>query len=59
VRPILELSENGDPFGSGYTASESTDGGVTWYYRGDIGARPRSFWRDYARRNGKILREVR
>lgn len=58
-KPILELSPNGDPFGSGFTASESTDGGRTWFYRGDIGAMPRSFWRAYARRAGKILREVR
>lgn len=56
-RPILELSHNGDPYGSGFTATESSDGGHTWYYRGDIGAAPRRFWRGYARRNGYTLRE--
>lgn len=57
-RPILALAHNGDPYGSGFTASESTDGGRSWVYRGDIGARPRSFWRRYARKGRYILREV-
>jgi hypothetical protein len=59
MRAILELTENGDPYGRGFTASESTDGGVTWFYRGDIGAMPRRYWRSYARKNNKVLREVR
>lgn len=59
VRPILELSHNGDPYGSGFSASESNDGGHSWFYRGDIGARPRAWWRDYALCNDYILREAR
>jgi hypothetical protein len=55
---ILELSQNGDPYGTGFTASESKDGGQSWFYRGDIGAQTRAFWRRYARRNGHILREA-
>jgi len=57
-KPILELSHNGDPYGTGFVASESTDGGETWFYRGDIGAMPRSKWRHYARQHRYILREV-
>ncbi len=58
-KPILWLQHNGDPYESGFTASESTDGGGSWFYRGDIGTRPRWWWRDYARCNGYTLREVR
>lgn len=57
-RPILWLEHNGDPYGSGFTASESTDGGESWFYRGDVGAMPRAWWRNYARRNGHTLREA-
>jgi hypothetical protein len=59
MRSILELSHNGDPYGRGFWASESTDGGASWFFRGDIGARSRVWWRAYARRNGYILREYR
>jgi len=54
-RKLLELSPNGDPFSRGFTASERTENG--WVYRGDIGARSRSWWRNYARKNGYKLRE--
>lgn len=57
VKPVLGLSVNGDPYGGGFTASESRDGGKSWFYRGDIGARSRSWWRVYARRSGYVLRE--
>lgn len=57
-KPILWLEHNGDPYGAGFTASESTDGGRTWFYRGDVGAQTRAFWRRYARRFGYILREA-
>ena len=57
-RPILELQHNGDPYGTGFTATESTDGGHSWFYRGDVGAMPRAWWRTYARRNGYTLREA-
>ena len=57
IQPVLELSLNGDPFGSGFTACESYDD-ETWFYRGDIGAKPRRWWRDYARRYGYRLREA-
>ena len=56
---ILELRPNGDPYGFGFEASESQDGGESWFYRGDIGSMPRSFWRSYARRHGYILREAK
>ena len=55
-RPILELSINGDPYGGGFTAIESTDRGASWYYRGDIGAMPREWWRNYAWKHNAILR---
>lgn len=58
-KPILELQPNGDPYGKGYTASESTDGGLSWFYRGDIGARSRNWWRRYAYSYGATLREYR
>lgn len=59
MNKIIELSVNGDPYGKGYTGSESTDGGQTWYYRGDVGAMPRSWWRNYCRKNKIVLREIR
>lgn len=59
TKPILELQCNGDPYGRGFVASESRDNGDSWFYRGDLGAMPRSFWRAYARRNGYTLRETR
>jgi hypothetical protein len=59
MRKILELQHNGDPYGRGFVANESTDGGATWYYRGDLGPQSRAFWRAYARRNRYTLREVR
>jgi hypothetical protein len=55
-KPILLLSVNGDPHGRGYVASESTDGGDSWFYRGDLGARSRAWWRAYARANDYTLR---
>ncbi len=60
VRPIIiEIEPSGDPYGSGFVGIESRDDGDSWYYRGDIGARPRQWWRDYARREGAILRARR
>jgi hypothetical protein len=59
MKRILELEHNGDPYGSGFVASESVDNGHSWFYRGDIGPMPRSFWRAYAKRNGYTLREYR
>lgn len=57
---FLQLEHNGDPYGSGFTATELDRRDATiGVYRGDIGARPRSWWRAYARRNGYVLREVR
>ena len=63
TRGILELSPNGDPFGSGYHAIEYKDNAERdtgiGVYRGDIGDRPRSYWRWYARRAGYRLVEYR
>ena len=56
MRDIIEIHPNGDPYGKGFVGSESTDNGLTWFYRGDIGARPRDWWRFYARKEGAILR---
>jgi hypothetical protein len=54
------LSHNGDPYGRGFVGmladSATADCGV---YMGDIGARPRAWWRHYARRNGYKLVEHR
>lgn len=56
-RPVVQLRPNGDYCGRGFTGSQSTDGGRSWYYRGDIGARPRWWWRGYCGRLGFALRE--
>lgn len=58
-KDILHIKHNGDPYGSGFDARESNDGGLTWYYRGDSGAHPRWFWRFLARKFGYTLREER
>jgi hypothetical protein len=56
----LELAHNGDPYGSGFTATGLENRGDTiGVYFGDIGAKPRAWWRAYARRNGYVLIEVR
>lgn len=56
---IIELRPNGDPYGRGFVGSESRDGGITWVYRGDAGARSREWWRREARALSAVLREVR
>lgn len=55
-RRIIEIQMNGDPYGSGFVGSESTDGGKSWFYRGDVGARSREWWRNYCRRENCTLR---
>lgn len=55
-RDILLIKPTGDPYGRGWEAIQSTDGGQTWFYRGDLGRRSRGWWRDYARRMGYTLR---
>lgn len=56
----LVLEHNGDPYGGGFTATEMESPTDRYgIYRGDIGARSRQWWRDYARRNGYKLKEVR
>lgn len=57
--PVVEIQPNGDPYGGGWTGSETHDGGASWVYRGDVGARPRQWWRDYCRRTGRRLRVSR
>lgn len=59
MKKIIELNYNGDPYGKGFTGSESSDGGKTWFYRGDIGAAPRSYWRNYCRKFSITLVEPR
>jgi hypothetical protein len=56
MRKIISISVNGDPYGRGFVGSESDDNGKTWYYRGDIGAAPRRYWRMIARKYNAILR---
>ena len=53
---IIEIYPNGDPYGKGFQGRESTDGGKSWFYLGNIGAAPRSFWRLYCRKNNIVLR---
>lgn len=53
---IIEIYPNGDPFGGGFQGSESTDGGESWVFRGDVGAVPRRWWRNYCQRNKIVLR---
>ena len=59
-REIIEISLNGDPYGSGFMgvhfmsqAEYETGIGI---YHGDIGAKPRQWWRDFCRVYGYILR---
>jgi len=56
AKPIIEIKLNGDPYGAGYTGSQSDDGGRSWYYRGDVGAQYRRWWRAYCQNQGYILR---
>jgi hypothetical protein len=56
IKIIISIQINGDPYGGGFVGSESKDGGTNWFYRGDVGARSREFWRTYCRRNGYTLR---
>lgn len=58
-RTVLTLVPNGDPFGTGYVAYESVKSVGRDYYRGDLGARTRNYWREVARRSNAILREVK
>ena len=53
---IIEIYPNGDPYGRGFQGSQSIDGGVSWIFRGDIGPRPRWWWRQYCRKNNYKLR---
>jgi hypothetical protein len=57
MRTIIQLAHNGDPYGRGFVASQSTDNGRTWFYRGDIGAMSKRYWRRYCQVNGYVLRE--
>ena len=54
---IIQIRLTGDPFGKGFVGLQSNDGGTSWHYRGDIGERPRWWWRRYARSIGARLRE--
>jgi hypothetical protein len=54
---ILEYTPNGDPCGSGYTGGLSVDGGLTWTYCGDLGARSLRWWRSYCHEHGYKLRK--
>lgn len=54
---IILLQTNGDPYGSGFVGSQSDDGGHSWYYRGDLGARARWWWRKYCQDFGYAMME--
>ncbi len=56
MRDIISIQTNGDPYGYGFVGSQSHDNGHSWFYRGDIGAQPRWWWRSYCRKNNYILR---
>ena len=53
---IIEIQENGDLFGKGYTGTQTDNRGGIWWYRGDIGAKSRRWWREYAKKNDIVLR---
>lgn len=55
-KPIVEIYPTGDPFGRGFEASQSVDGGKSWVYRGDLGRQSREFWRTYCQTKGYTLR---
>lgn len=56
---IIELTPNGDPYGSGFWGRESRDGEHSWFFRGDVGAQSRTWWRRYCRKQNIRLREWR
>ena len=60
-RPIagfIELSPNGDPYGRGFTGTETVNRDDRYgVYRGDIGAQTRAWWRAWAARNDYVLIE--
>lgn len=56
MKTIIEIYVDGDPYGSGFQGSQSDDGGHSWFYRGDIGAMPRLWWRAYCRKCNFTLR---
>lgn len=58
-RTIIELQDIGDSHGRGFVGHQSRDGGITWFFRGDAGARSRLWWRNEAHALNAILREVR
>lgn len=56
----LVLEHSGDPYGRGFVATEMKNTTDQYgIYRGDIGAQSRQWWRNYARRNGYQLVEVK
>lgn len=57
-KKIIEIEENGDPYGSGYVGHESTDNGHSWYYMGNIGPQPLEWWETYCKKWGIILRRA-
>jgi hypothetical protein len=53
---VVEIYPNGDPFGSGFQGSLSTDGGKSWVFQGDISPAPRRVWREFCHQHNYILR---
>lgn len=59
-RGIVIIERNGDPFESGFVGCQYADPWERYpVYRGDIGAKPRGWWRSYCRQNNLLLREPR
>jgi hypothetical protein len=56
VGTIISIKHNGDPCGKGFYGFQSDDEGQTWHYRGDLGARTRQWWRNYANKYRATLR---
>ncbi len=58
---LLVLEPNGDPYGKGFVAHEypSWPNRELSYYRGDLGAQSREWFRRYAKKNNFRLSEYR
>lgn len=54
----IQLEPNGDPYGRGFVGTLlSSNNATVGPYMGDVGAKSRQWWRNYARKNDYKLIE--